>query len=223
MQKLRVLLVTGGQGYDKAAFRAMWQSISALTIYEQHYPEAEQEYQPEHIQHYDALVFFDFKQTMSAAAQKNLQAAIAGGKGALFLHHAFHNYEDWPEYANIVGGAYIQEPTQIDGKSYGPFIYGHDKQIPVHIADPNHPITQGMSDFTLIDEFYGNTYISPTVTPLLTTTYPESMPIIGWAHSYGQGRVVYLQPGDTPSTYENPHYRQLIRRTLRWIKNSNTP
>ena len=30
-------------------------------------------------------------------------------------------------------------------------------------------------------------------------------------------RLVYLQPGDGPSAYDNPDYRRLVENALRWV------
>ncbi len=29
--------------------------------------------------------------------------------------------------------------------------------------------------------------------------------------------LVYLQPGDGPSAYENPHHRRLFENAIRWV------
>ena len=30
-------------------------------------------------------------------------------------------------------------------------------------------------------------------------------------------RLVYLQPGDGPSVYNEPHYRRLVRNAIEWV------
>jgi hypothetical protein len=55
-----------------------------------------------------------------------------------------------------------------------------------------------------------------------TWTHPsgDALPnsdLLGWARPVGNSRTVYLQPGDGPSTYANPHYRRLVANAIEWV------
>ena len=94
--------------------------------------------------------------------------------------------------------------------------YQHDVEVPVVIVAKNHPITEGVSDFTIKDEIYWGFRVGADVTPLITTTHPKSGKPLGWTRQEEKSRVVYLQLGHGPSAYENANYRRLLAQAIRW-------
>lgn len=56
------------------------------------------------------------------------------------------------------------------------------------------------------------------VTPLLVSRGPDGrQSVSGWAHSYGQGRVVYLPHGHTPEAMTHPMVQLCLRNAVRWL------
>jgi uncharacterized protein len=53
-------------------------------------------------------------------------------------------------------------------------------------------------------------------------SHPPGSNFIGWAKQALNSRLVYLQPGDGPSVYDNPHYRQLLENAIRWVARSTS-
>jgi type 1 glutamine amidotransferase len=131
------------------------------------------------------------------------------------MHHALVSYQGWPEFERIIGGTY-PEPQDKKGKVTPELGYEHDIQVPVTIVARNHPVTAGLSDFTIHDEIYWGFRTRPDVTPLITTTHPKSGKPLAWARTQGQSRVVYLQLGHGPEAFENPNYRRLVAQSIRW-------
>jgi hypothetical protein len=41
--------------------------------------------------------------------------------------------------------------------------------------------------------------------------------LLGWARQVGNSPTVYLQPGDGPSTYADPHYQRLLANAINWV------
>ena len=52
--------------------------------------------------------------------------------------------------------------------------------------------------------------------------YPDGSCLAGWTREAGRLRVVYLQPGDTPGTFADHHYRQLLANAIRWAAGGPT-
>ena len=96
--------------------------------------------------------------------------------------------------------------------------YLHDVDFRVHVVSPDHPVTRGVSDFAIHDETYGGFSVNSDVTPLLTTTEPTSSPTICWTHSYGKGKVVYLELGHDRRAYANPNYVRLVTQAIQYVK-----
>jgi trehalose utilization protein len=47
--------------------------------------------------------------------------------------------------------------------------------------------------------------------------HPPGSNLIGWTKRAINSPLVYLQPGDGPPTYANPHYRRLVENAIRWV------
>jgi hypothetical protein len=99
--------------------------------------------------------------------------------------------------------------------------YEHGVNIPVKVEDGNHPVTQGISDFEIVDEVYGGAEILPQVKPLLSTSHPKSMRYLAWINHYGNSDVIYIQLGHGPSGYSNPGFRKLLQQAIAWSAKAN--
>jgi type 1 glutamine amidotransferase len=151
-------------------------------------------------------------ESIKPAQQARFHSLLARGTGLLVLHHALCAIQkSWPDYERIIGGLY---PTDAAAKNVG---YRHDVDIPVVITNHDHPITRGLADFTVRDEIYWGFRVGADVTPLITTTHPESGKPLAWCRTEEKSRIVYLQLGHGLPCYDDPHYRELVARSLRWV------
>jgi uncharacterized protein len=169
---------------------------------------------------------------------------LEAGHGFVFLHHAIAGWPAWPEYAEIVGGRFLYMPGELRGKPCQDSGYRHGVTHTVDVV-AEHPVTQGLpASFEITDELYLCEVFESDVEPLLTSSYdfvqenfysaarvvrdgkmfdnegwshtPGSN-LIGWTKTYGNSRIVYLQCGDDPVAYANPHFQQLLGNAIRWV------
>jgi type 1 glutamine amidotransferase len=217
MLPLALLLITGGHDFERPQFSALFDSFEGMTWREAQHPNANDSYTPEAAESYDVLVLYDLNQQITDGQQAALLAMLQRGKGLLVLHHALADYQAWDEWRQVVGGRFYLAPAERDGKTIPASTWREGVDVPVHIADPEHPVTQGLVDFTIHDEVYGGYEVLPRAHPLLTTDHPESSSTLAWASTYGQSRVVTIQLGHGRSAYENPNYRRLVSQAIRWV------
>ncbi|HEY3280911.1 MAG TPA: ThuA domain-containing protein [Armatimonadota bacterium] len=213
---IRVLVVTGGHDFEEKPFWAMFSSLPGLEIRPVAHPKAQALLKPSEAGSYDVVVLYDMWQDADEQARADFAGLIRGGKGLVALHHSLCGYDNWPEYHQIIGGQYHHQPYQLRGVAQPASTYKHDVLVPVHVVDPRNPVTKGVSDFELKEETYHGFTVDPKVKPLLTTTEPTSEPTIGWAHTYGKSRVVYLALGHDHVAYAHPSYRRLLLQAIRW-------
>lgn len=116
----------------------------------------------------------------------------------------------------MIGGRWINRPETIDGKTYPPSTYDHGQTIPVTVADRDHPVTKGVSDYTIRDEAYGGVYVAPDVHVLLTADHPRSVKPIAWTHHYGKSLVVYFMAGHDADAWANPAFGKVLLNAIRW-------
>jgi type 1 glutamine amidotransferase len=121
----------------------------------------------------------------------------------VILHHAIVAYKDWDEWAAFVD----IEDRALD--------YLHDVEMDVSVADAEHPITRGVSDFSITDETYlMNGPAESTV--LLTTDHPKSMKEIAWVRTVGSSRVFSFQLGHDATAWENPGFKTVLKNGIVW-------
>lgn len=140
--------------------------------------------------------------------------AIAGhvhaGAGLLGLHTASICFDDWPGWADVLGGVWEW------GRSY------HPPLGPVRAeVDAAHPLARDLADFELTDEVYAEQRVLPASEIYGWAETAGDSPRTGrqpvlWTHRYGAGRVVYDALGHDATSLEHPVHSRLIQRAALW-------
>ncbi len=142
------------------------------------------------------------------------RAALAGhvhhGAGLLGLHTASICFDDWPGWAEVLGGVWQW------GRSYHPLL----GPVKAHV-DRSHPLARGLADFELTDEVYAEQRVLPAAEIYGWAETSGDSPRTGrqpalWTHRYGAGRVVYDSLGHDAASLEHPVHRRLIQRAALW-------
>lgn len=214
---LRVLLTTGGHAFERKPFFAMWDALPGIRYTTVQLPEAADMLKPGLEKEYDVIVLYDMINHFTPQQERNLTDLLKTGIGLVSLHHNLCSHDDWPEYRAIIGGRYFHKPESIDDKRYSESHFLHDQHFEVKIADREHPITRGLSDFHMDDEAYSGFYVSPDSHVLLTVDHPKCDHNVAWVTHFGNSRVFYLMFGHGPSAWENPSYQKILIRGIRWV------
>jgi type 1 glutamine amidotransferase len=214
--KIKVLLITGGHGFEVAPFFDVFEKNPEITFTAAKHGQNADAYERDDLLTYDVVVLYDMPKEITDPQKAKFLSLFDKGIGLVVLHHALVSYQHWPEYEQIIGGRYPEEDGK-GGKVTPEVGYQHGVEIPVVIVAKDHPITAGLTDFTITDEIYWGFRVQPDVTPLLTTTQPQSGKPLAWTREQGKSRIAYFQLGHGPSAYENPNYRQLVARCIRWV------
>jgi len=216
-RKFKVLVVTGGHGFEEAPFFKMFSDNAEIT-----FTAAEQSktnanvYDRDDLLTYDVVVLYDLIQNITEAQKVKLKSLFTRGTGLVVLHHALASYQRWPEYEQIIGGRYQEPDPDHPGKVTEAVGWKHDEEIPVVIVATNHSVTAGVKDFVIHDEIYWGFRIGNDVTTLITTTHAKSGKPLGWARKQGKSRLVYLQLGHGEEAFKNENYRRLLAQSIRW-------
>ncbi|NBC22926.1 MAG: ThuA domain-containing protein [Gammaproteobacteria bacterium] len=171
------------------------------------------------------------------------RALLDAGQGFVFLHHAIAGWPAWPEYADVIGGRFLYLPDTLRGRPRQDSGYRHDVTHQIRVLR-DHPVTAGVPEqFSITDELYLYEVFEEAVTPLLASDHafvadnfysaarvvrdgrmfdnegwhhePGSN-LIGWTREVGRSRIVYLQCGDAPAAYANPHFQRLLGNAISW-------
>jgi type 1 glutamine amidotransferase len=211
--KIRVLLFTGGHGFAKEPFFRMFSDNPEIAVTPiEHTKDTADGWERADLSAYDVVVLYDMPKTISPAQQERMRSLFPRGTGLVVMHHALVSVHQWAEYERFIGGIY---PTN-SAPGTSKVGYRHDVEIPVVAANRDHPITAGFADFTVKDEIYWGYRVGADVTPLLTTTHPESGKPLAWCRTEDKSRIVYVQLGHGQPCMDDPHYRDFLARSIRW-------
>lgn len=156
----------------------------------------------------DVYVLYDSGALFPAAQQNALAEAIAAGKGLVALHMS--NVMGDPEgadraYRDLLGNHYL---------SHGPG--HHEGRHRIEIV-ATHPVTDGVDDFDLFDEYYEFAWVDDHCTVLAERTRDDGVRIpVLYTREVGEGRVVYLALGHDMRSWGEPSFQRLVVQAVRW-------
>lgn len=211
---LKVAVVTGGHSYNVPHFHHLFRRMPGLDVYIQHIEDFASS-RPAVREAYDVLLFYIMMlegpsdEGLPGYAGKPLSAlAPLGetGQGIFLMHHALLAYPNWPVWNELTG---IRN-------SWTNFGYEHDLTLNLTVADPDHPITAGLQDWTMVDETYTMPEPDENSHLLLTLDHEQSMHAIAWTRQYRQSRVFCLQSGHDQQTWQNEQFTRLVHRGVLW-------
>jgi len=214
--KIRVLLTYGGHGFQQEPFFAMFDAMEGITYAKCELPKQADMLRPGLEKDFDVIVMYDMAKGVSREQQEAFAALVKQGIGVVSLHHNMGAHRDWDEFRKIIGGKFIFAPVEIDGKQYPKSGWSHGEDMKVTVADQQHPITKGLSDFEIHDETYNNYYTDPDAHVLLTTDHPKNDPELAWVKTYGNSRVFYFMLGHDNHAWQNPNYPKIVLNGIRW-------
>jgi uncharacterized protein len=215
--KTKVLVITGGHAFEQEPFFKVFRDDPAIAFTAaEHGKTNATAWERDDLASFDAVVIYDMPRNITAAQQAKMLSLFERGTGLVVLHHALCSFQDWPEYERIIGGRYPQPPKGQPAVS-DKVGYEHGVEVPVTILDTKHPITAGLKDFTIHDEIYWGFRVGSDVQPLLGTTHPKAGKPLMWTRTEGKSRVVFLQLGHDHFAFENPNFRELVARSIRWV------
>jgi len=214
--KIRVLVVTGGHGFEKQPFFRVFEQNPQISFETVQQPQAQARFAAGPAKDWDVLVLYDLWQPLTEQVKADFLALLKVGKGIVSLHHSLADYQDWEAYGHIIGGKYFLAAGKVDGRDFPASTYKDDVHFKVEVAAKDHPVTRGVGDFEIVDENYGGLWVDPAATVLLRTAEPTNHPVLAWARQEQASRIVYLQLGHGPSAHDDPNFRRLVAQAIRW-------
>ncbi len=142
---------------------------------------------------------------------KAIKDFVSAGNGLYALHNSSNISLYSRDFRDVMGGAYIDHPPL--------------RPFRVRIANKEHPITQGVQDFTVNDEQHFVTYDKDPKNIILRSENVDGLgyadlgtqSISGWAYDFGRGRVVFTAVGHTLHAMWQPEYFKIQKNAVRWL------
>ncbi|MEC0239387.1 ThuA domain-containing protein [Paenibacillus dokdonensis] len=169
-----------------------------------------QEHAEERLQEYPVLLISKSNRVsaeeeapwISLQMEQMLQSYVNRGGALLVIHSGTVGYKDSQVMRELVGAVFNHHP----------------EQCPVTIKPVDeHPIAQGIHEFTIKDEHY---FVDVTAGHdkdiFLSTSSEHGQQPGGWTRQQGAGCVCVLTPGHNQEVWLHPEYQKLLRQSLEW-------
>jgi type 1 glutamine amidotransferase len=147
-----------------------------------------------------------------AETEKALLQFIKSGGGFVTFHSSTSAFYKWPEFLEISTAAWIIDTTS----------HGKPSETRVEISNNKHPVTQGMTEFTIFDELWINAsknnkfeVLGTATNEELTQKGMEKQPAIMVA-GYGKGRIFHTILGHDLKAMESEGFQTLMLRATEW-------
>jgi type 1 glutamine amidotransferase len=122
------------------------------------------------------------------------------------VHAGTSRYEKLNLMNDLIGGAFTRHPDPCE----------------VRIEPRNgHPLTAGVSAFTVKDEHYFMQMDAKDADVFLHSHSVHGVQPAGWSRAVGAGRICVLTPGHNLEVWLHPEFRKLLANALRWAAKVN--
>lgn len=205
-------VITGGHDYDVIGFQNMFRQIPGVNAYLQSLEDfaADTGYSR---QRYDVLLFYNMHLATPGTEPGRLGPQVKEAmdtlgrseQGIFVLHHALVAFPDWELWGDICG---IRQRRDTGGAG--------GQTVRLDVSDQNHPVTNGLCPWQMIDEVYTTADADEDSEVLLTTDHPESMSTIAWTRCFGNSRVFCYQSGHDRTSFDDPGFRTVLTRGVQW-------
>jgi type 1 glutamine amidotransferase len=201
--KIKTLVFAGGQIHDfKGCGQAIREALGEKADqFELSYVEENLDQLVLELPRHDLLVFYYTIGEITDAQKNALLDWVASGKGYVGIHSAADSFRGCPEYRAMVGGYFVTHPRYRDYQ--------------VSVADPAHPISEGLVEFMVKDEQYILDY-DPRVQVLAAALHQGKAMPVAWTKPWGEGRVFYLALGHDAPACRHEMFRLLLQRGAAW-------
>jgi type 1 glutamine amidotransferase len=144
--------------------------------------------------------------------EKDFLKYVRKGGGTLFIHAGASSFYGWEEYHQIGIGRWGKETK-----------HGEQTRAKISGFDINHPVTNGLKDFFIVDEIWENADIWPGAQPLASVSATDNKDghLIKensvFVNQTGKGRSFFTTLGHNERALLNSGLQILILRASQWV------
>lgn len=209
-KRLQVAVLVENHPYDVVSFQKMLDSLEGCDCFVQPIDLFVQD--EKNRDRYDVVLWYNMnwdEPARDSVLRRYMEQDIGkNGQGIVLLHHALLTFQGWPLYTKVCG---------LSDRGGDHFQFHQNETVRQHILPVRHPITDGVEDFTIVDETYSiGEPDQPGNTVLITTDNPSGVHNIAWVRQYRSSRVFCYASGHDNAAYADPSFRHILLQGLRW-------
>lgn len=166
----------------------------------------------ESLSRFDVLMIYGWRGTKYGGSierehqKRGLIEFLRRGGGLVVVHIGNGSFDDWEEFGQIIGRVWTT----------GTSTHTSYKEFQVHIKARSHPIFQGLDDFLIADELYQRLVPKAEIEVLATAKEAGRDEPMAWTREYLGARVFYTALGDSPESWNNENFLQILAGAVQW-------
>ena len=216
--KYKVALLLGFHPNDAISMYPMFWQMDRIKIYPQLVENFLYDYYGNNNE-YDCFVFYNLNETPNREDLYRSNRPHVGrkvgdtfyrigedGKGIVILHHAITSYPGSDFWSKVVG---------IKDRKLSYFKGG--VSFDIHVDNPDHPITKGVKDWTMVDEAFKMDDCDNDNDVLLTTNNRHSIKTLAWTRKFKNSKIFCLQFGHDAKAFTNANFSKILEQGILWV------
>ena len=201
---IKLAVITGNHPFEVPEFIRLFSGLPDVEFYPQYLENFAADLSGVR-EWYDVVLFYNMHpEPPDDASRAALEKLGSTDQGVFLLHHGMLAFRGWQHWSNLVG---IEDRR---------FTYHPGEKVPVNIADPDHPIVQGMDSWEMVDETYAMNGPDAASGVILTTEHPRSLQALAWTRQFRRSRVFVFASGHGKETYADESFRKVLLNGIRW-------
>ncbi|MEE8389693.1 MAG: ThuA domain-containing protein [Anaerolineae bacterium] len=223
--QITTAVVTGEHPFNVPGFHTLFRSLPDVAYYPQHMDQFVADWGNVRTR-YDVVLLFNWhldtppgneRGWWQSGTKEALEQLGETKQGIVVLHHAIAAFPQWEFWSELVGIPHESRTFTFD-QVPDAIVFG--ETLHIEIADPEYPISRGLSALDIYGETWG--FFAgppgPGCHTLLTTDHPKMrMKAMAWTHQFRNARVFCLQPGHNNDTWADPNFRTVLSRGIQWV------
>jgi len=152
---------------------------------------------------HDVCIICASMDDITAEQERGIVKFVKKGGRLLGIHSATVVDESRTAYINLIGGRFTH--------------HSHYHEFEVRIEEKDHPITDGIEDFKIVDELYVLDR-RPKEVQVLATAYWEgrAQPLL-YVKTEGEGKVLYNALGHDQAAFNTFAFKRLVIQGISWL------
>ena len=204
-RNIKLAVITGNHPFEVPEFTDLFRSLSGIDSYLQDLENFAADFSDVRAQ-YDVFLFYNMHNEPPDQASRRVIERLGESKQGLFLlHHGILGFGNWHIWSEIVG---------IENRR---FTYHPGEKVNVEIVDSNHPITKGLSSWSMMDELYRMEDAGEGSHIILGAHHPKSLRTLAWVRQYRNSPVFCFASGHGKDTWAERNFRTVVERGIRWL------
>ena len=206
---LKLFMISGSFEYDSetslTTFARILERIHSIQVTLNNYQSEDDAISFKPIETTDVLLLFTRRVKTVGEELNRIRRYCAQGKPVVAIRTASHGFQNWLTFdQEVLGGNYNMH-----------WDHGPKAHIKFEPGTRDHPLLQGVAEFSSSGSLYRNDPIAKDANLLMKASTQKNVEPVTWTRSHNGGRVFYTSMGHQED-FEESNFIRLLSNAVLW-------